>query len=47
MLYISENTVENHRKSLFRKLKARNMAEMIVRAIAQGYLNPEELVEKD
>jgi len=46
MLYISENTVENHRKSLFRKLRAHNMAEMIVKAIAQGYLNPEELMEK-
>lgn len=29
-LFISENTVENHRKSLFRKLKANNMADLIV-----------------
>ena len=42
-LFISENTVENHRKNLFRKLRARNMAELIVRAIATGYLNPAEL----
>ena len=42
-LYISENTVENHRKSLFRKLQAHNMAALIVRAIASGYINPEEL----
>lgn len=42
-LSISENTVENHRKNLFRKLRARNMAELIVRAIAAGYLNPAEL----
>ena len=42
-LFISENTVENHRKNLFRKLQARNMAELIVKAIAAGYLNPIEL----
>ena len=43
-LFISENTVENHRKSLFRKFKVRNMAELIVKAIAQGYINPKELM---
>ena len=42
-LYISENTVENHRKSLFRKLQAHNMADLIIRAIASGYIKPEEL----
>lgn len=43
ILYISENTVENHRKSLFRKLHAHNMAELIVRSIAAGYIVPEEM----
>ena len=42
-LYISENTVENHRKSLFRKLKAHNMADLIMKAIAAGYIDPEEI----
>lgn len=42
-LFISENTVENHRKNLFRKLKAVNMASLIVKAIAAGYINPEEM----
>ena len=45
-LYISENTVENHRKSLFRKLQAHNMADLIVRAIAAGHINPEELARE-
>lgn len=44
-LFISENTVENHRKSLFRKLKANNMADLIVKSIAAGYINPEEIVK--
>ena len=42
-LFISENTVENHRKSLFRKLQVKNMAELIVKSIAAGYINPEEI----
>lgn len=42
-LFISENTVENHRKSLFRKLQVKNMAELIVMSIAAGYINPEEI----
>ena len=42
-LFISENTVENHRKNLFRKLKAVNMASLIVKAIAAGYINPDEI----
>ena len=45
-LYISENTAENHRKRLFQKLKAHNMADLIVKAIAAGYINPEEIVKK-
>lgn len=43
-LFISENTVENHRKNLFRKLHSHNMAELIVKAIAAGYINPEETI---
>ncbi len=42
-LFISENTVETHRQNLFSKLKAHNMANLIVRAIACGYLNPNEV----
>lgn len=43
LLHISENTVENHRKNLFRKLQAHNMAELIVKSIAAGYIDPEKL----
>jgi len=42
-LYISENTVEAHRKNLYTKFGARNIADLIVKAIARGYINPEEL----
>lgn len=42
-LFISENTVENHRKSIFRKLKACNMANLIVKSIAAGYINQETM----
>lgn len=37
-LFISENTVEAHRKSLFYKLGARNVANLIYKAIGKGYL---------
>lgn len=37
-LYISENTVEAHRKSLFAKLGVRNIADLIVKAGRLGYL---------
>ena len=42
-LFISENTVENHRKNLFKKLHAHNMAELIVKSIGAGYITPENL----
>lgn len=42
-LYISENTVENHRKSLFRKLQVKNMAELIIKSIAAGLIDPKAL----
>lgn len=38
-LFISENTVENHRKSLFKKLHARNMADLTIKAIVSGYID--------
>ena len=41
-LFISENTVETHRKKLFLKLNARNIADLIVKAIARGYINASE-----
>ena len=45
-LFISENTVENHRKSLFRKLQVHNVAGLIVKSIAVGLIDLEE-VSKD
>ena len=43
VLFISVNTVENHRRNLLRKLNARNVADLVVRSITAGYLNPAEL----
>ena len=37
-LFISENTVESHRQNLLSKLAARNVAELIMKGIAAGYL---------
>ncbi len=37
-LFVSDNTVEAHRKSLFQKLGATNVADLVVKAIARGYL---------
>lgn len=37
-LFISENTVEAHRKSLFQKLEARNIADLIMKAVKRGYI---------
>lgn len=45
MLFISENTVEAHRKRLFVKLGARNIADLIVKAIDRGYINASEIVK--
>lgn len=37
-LFISENTVEAHRKSLYQKLKVRNLADLIMKSVKRGYL---------
>lgn len=42
-LFISENTVETHRQNLFSKLKAHNMADLIIKAISCGYIDPKNI----
>ena len=37
-MFVSDNTVEAHRKSLFAKLGAINVADLIVKAINSGYI---------
>jgi len=37
-MFVSENTIEAHRKALFSKLGAVNVADLIVKAIDKGYL---------
>lgn len=37
-MFVSDNTIEAHRKSLFAKLGAVNVADLIVKAIDRGYL---------
>ena len=38
-LFVSENTVEAHRKSLFMKLNAVNVADLIIKSVERGYIN--------
>lgn len=38
LLFISENTVETHRKNLMQKFGARNATDLVLRALAKGYL---------
>lgn len=37
-MFVSDNTIEAHRKALFAKLEAVNVADLIVKAINRGYL---------
>lgn len=37
-MFVSDNTIEAHRKALFTKLGAVNVADLIVKAISKGYL---------
>lgn len=37
-MFVSENTVEAHRKALFSKLGAVNVADLVVKAIDRGYI---------
>ena len=38
-LFVSENTVEAHRKSLLMKLNAVNVADLIIKSIERGYIS--------
>lgn len=46
-LFLSENTVENHRKSIFRKMQVKNVVELMVKAISMGYIDPKDLTESN
>lgn len=37
-MFVSENTIEAHRKALFAKIGAVNVADLIVKSIEKGYL---------
>ena len=40
-LFVSENTIEFHRKRIMRKLGASNMAQLVKNGIAGGYIKPQ------
>ena len=42
-LYITENTVESHRRHIMRKLGAVNAADMVMKAVARGLIPPARL----
>ena len=46
-LFVSENTIETHRQHIFAKLKAHNMADMVIKAIVAGYIEADKIAEKD
>lgn len=37
-LFVSENTVEAHRKSLFQKLNAVNVVDLVIKSVERGYI---------
>lgn len=37
-LFVSENTVEAHRKALFQKMGAVNVADLVIKAVNRGYI---------
>lgn len=37
-MYVTDNTIEAHRKALFSKLGAVNVADLVVKAISRGYI---------
>ena len=37
-LFVSDNTIEAHRKALFQKLGAVNAVDLIVKAVDKGYI---------
>lgn len=39
-LFVSDNTIEFHRKRIMRKLAATNMAQLVKTGIARGYIKP-------
>ena len=41
-LFVSENTIEFHRKRIMRKLGASNMAQLVKEGIARGYIKPQK-----
>lgn len=43
-MFVTENTVEAHRKSLFSKLGAVNVADLIVKAIEKGYIKKSRII---
>lgn len=40
-LFVSDNTIEFHRKRIMRKLGASNMAQLVKEGIARGYIKPQ------
>lgn len=43
-MFVTENTVEAHRKSLFAKIGAVNVADLIVKAIDKGYIKKSGII---
>ena len=39
-LFVSDNTIEFHRKRIMRKLGASNMAQLVKQGVARGYIKP-------